>query len=712
MALPLKNPVAASHLEAASPRPERPGESVSILLVDDQPSNLDVLEAILESPEYRIVRAQSANDALLALLHGDFAAIVLDMKMPDVSGIDLAVMIKQRKRTRDIPIVFLTAHMLEESDVLRGYGVGAVDYLSKPVQPEILKSKIGVFIDLFRKTRALAAANQALEDEVEERQAIQEALRLANAGLEARVEERTADLTRLNECLRESEEYFREVTHGIPHLVWTGFPDGAVDFANRRWSEYTGQTLDPARSFRDVWLAGVHPDDRDRAERAYVEGMRSGKDFSVEARIARADGVHRWHLSHCVPLHDTAGKVRKLLVTGTDIDEQKKAEEALREDDARKNEFIATLAHELRNPLAPIRNGLEIMRLREDDPVVMAQARSMMGRQLSQLVRLVDDLLDISRITGGRIQLRRSCVDLSIVLESALETAKPVIAEAEQEVRLILPGEKTHLDADLTRLSQVFSNLLDNAAKYSDRGGRITIIAEREKDRVVVRVQDTGMGIAKEMLPRVFDMFVQADRRLERGRGGLGIGLTLVKQLVELHGGTVEARSEGTGKGSEFVVRLPVVPSPSSEPLEVKVRHPADSAPGAARRRIVVADDNRDAAESLARMLELDGNEVHIAHDGMEALRLTELLRPDVVILDIGMPRMNGYDVALRIRQQPWSPGILLVALTGWGQEEDRRRAREAGFDRHLTKPVDPVLVQQIVLTRRGGSGSPGHGSK
>jgi two-component system CheB/CheR fusion protein len=699
MAVPLRDthetPESAT---AVSSSPESK-DTVKILLVDDQASNLDVLVSILESPDYQIVRAQTANEALLFLLREDVAAIVLDMKMPDVSGIELATMIKDRKRTRHIPILFLTAHMLEEEDILRGYGVGAVDYLSKPVNPEILKSKISVFVDLFRKTRALALANQALEAEAEKRQRIQEALRKANEELEIRVETRTADLTRLNKCLRESEEYFREVTHSMPHVVWTSLPDGTVDFLNRRWSECTGLPQPTKASFRDVWLAGVHPDDLPTAERAYQEGMRTCQGFSVEARILGPSGTPRWHLSRCVPLHEPAGHLLKFLVTCTDIDDQKRAQEALREADSRKNEFLAILAHELRNPLAPIRNALEIMRLKESDVVVTTHARSMIGRQLNQMVRLIDDLLDVSRISSGTIQLRRDWVELSGIVQSALETSKPGIVEAGHELTLSLPSEPILMHADVTRLAQVFSNLLNNAAKYSDRGGRISLVAEREHEAVIVRIKDSGIGIPPDMLHRVFDIFVQADRRLERTQGGLGIGLTLVRKLVELHGGTVEAHSGGVGLGSEFVVRLPAAAAPTSpcqeSPQERRI------AGGTGRSCIVIADDNLDAANSLAQVLRLEGNEIHLAHDGLEALHVSESHRPDVVILDIGMPKMNGYDVARRLREQAWTKKVLLVALTGWGQEEDRRRAAEAGFDRHLVKPVDPALVQEIVLSTR-----------
>jgi two-component system CheB/CheR fusion protein len=816
----------------------------NILLVDDQPANLDALESILDSLGCRLIRAQTANEALLALLTTDFAAIVLDIKMPDVNGIELARMIKERKRTQHIPILFLTAHMADEKDVLSGYGVGAVDYLSKPVNPQILKSKLGVFVQLFHQTRALAAANRALEAEVAERQRAQEGLRQANEELEERVRERTADLVWANDCLRESEErlrlalyagamglwsvdlgngvesfdragctllgldpehripgrtgesqrgefatgtfhravhpddlpavlsaaealkggntntiefrvvlpgrqerwlcsmgkaqvgkggeplrlvgilyditqrkraeaalreseeYFREVIQGVPHAVWISLPDGTVDFVNRRWLDYTGQTLEEMTSSRGAWLAAFHPEDRERARNACSEGMASGEGFSVEARIRRSsDGSYRWHLSRCVPLRGAGGQLVKFLMTCTDIAEQKRAEEALREADDRKNVFIATLAHELRNPLAPIRNALQVLRLAADNRTAREQAQAMMERQLNQLVRLVDDLLDVSRIASGRIELRRERVDLSAIVHSAVETSQPVLKAAEHELSVVLPPEPILLDADLTRLAQVISNLLNNAAKYSERAGHVTLLAEREGSHVAVKIRDTGIGIAEGMLSRIFDLFTQADRRLERTQGGLGIGLAIARRLVEMHGGTIAAHSEGLGQGSEFVIRLPVASLGPATPRaagDCRERRPR-----ASQLRILLADDNPDAADSLARLLQLEGNEVRIARDGEEALKAAESFRPEVVILDIGMPKLNGYDVALRLREQSWGQALLLIALTGWGQVEDRRRSSAAGFDHHLVKPVDPAALVKLLLGAKDGTCRP-----
>ena len=374
--------------------------------------------------------------------------------------------------------------------------------------------------------------------------------------------------------------------------------------------------------------------------------------------------------------------------------------EELREGDRRKDEFLATLAHELRNPLAPIRNSLQIMRLAGADRSTMDDSRAMIERQVQQMVRLVDDLLDISRISRGKMELRRERVELATAIAGAVETSRPLIERMGHTLTVTLPTQPVHLHADLTRLAQVFLNLLNNAAKYSQPGGRIALTAElasggcEPPDTVIVRVSDTGIGIPADMLPRIFEIFTQVDRSLERSQGGLGIGLTLVKRLTELHGGDIVARSDGPGAGSEFTVRLPILPESADEPEGAA---PAAETPALPARRILVVDDNRDSADSLTMILEILGNEVHTAYDGVEAVEAATAFRPDLVFLDIGLPRLNGYDAARRIRQLPGGKNVVLVALTGWGQEDDRRRSREAGFDHHLVKPVDPEELARLL---------------
>jgi PAS domain S-box-containing protein len=371
--------------------------------------------------------------------------------------------------------------------------------------------------------------------------------------------------------------------------------------------------------------------------------------------------------------------------------------EDLREADRRKDEFLATLAHELRNPLAPLRNGLQVMKLSRNDSKAAEVSRDMMERQLSQMVRLIDDLLDVSRISRGKIQLQKQQIPIATVVQQAIETSRPLIDAFGHELIVHVPGETINVDADMTRLAQVFANLLNNAAKYTDRGGRITLRIDRQGNEVVVSVRDTGVGIPPRMLPQLFEMFVQVDRSLERSQGGLGIGLSLVKRLVELHGGTVKALSAGPGRGSEFIVRLPVLHAVT--PVETSPATNGNSA-GHTRRRILVVDDNRDSAASLAMMLDLLGNETRTAHDGEEALSAAAAFRPDMILLDIGMPKLNGYEAARRIRTEPWGKAVVLVALTGWGQDEDRRRSAEAGFNFHLVKPVDPEELGKLLSTK------------
>jgi PAS domain S-box-containing protein len=377
-----------------------------------------------------------------------------------------------------------------------------------------------------------------------------------------------------------------------------------------------------------------------------------------------------------------------------DLIERFRFEQALAEADRRKDEFLATLAHELRNPLAPIRNALQLLKIAGSNPEISRQAREIMERQVQQMVRLVDDLLDLSRITRSKIELRRERVGLAAVMQSAVETSRPLIEAAGHRLSLTLPATPVYVDADVIRLAQVFSNLLNNAAKFTQRGGQIWLTAEREGSDAVVTVRDNGMGIPAPMLPRIFDMFTQVERSPERSPGGLGIGLTLVKRLVELHGGSIEARSAGHGQGSEFSVRLPVVFVPATddalagdpEAQAIRTKH-----------RILVVDDNKDAATSMDMVLRIMGNEVQVAHDGLEAVDRAATFKPNVVLLDIGMPKLNGYDAARRIRQLTNGKDMVLVALTGWGQDEDKRRATEAGFDHHLTKPVDPAALEQLL---------------
>ncbi len=381
--------------------------------------------------------------------------------------------------------------------------------------------------------------------------------------------------------------------------------------------------------------------------------------------------------------------------------------ERLREADRRKDEFLATLAHELRNPLAPIRNALSIIRLRPDDAGRVRQARGLMDRQLDQMVRLIDDLLDVSRITRGKLVLRRERVTLDAVVSSAVDTSQPLVDARGHRLTVSLPAEPIWLDADPVRLAQVFSNLLNNAAKYMERGGDVTLAATVVDRQVAVSVRDTGIGIPGDALGRIFDMFSQVGPTNDRTRAGLGIGLTLVKRLVDLHGGDVTVSSGGPGAGTEFVVRLPVA-RPDTAASRERAARPDDARVG--RCRVLVADDNQDSAESMAVILRMMGHEVRTVHDGIQAVDEAGAFRPDLVLLDIGMPQVDGYEAARRIRAQPWGRAVALVALTGWGQDEDRHRAIEAGFDRHFTKPMDIEEIEKLIAGIRASRSAPEEG--
>jgi two-component system CheB/CheR fusion protein len=429
--------------------------------------------------------------------------------------------------------------------------------------------------------------------------------------------------------------------------------------------------------------------------------------YTLEVRLVRADEVPIWVHVSASACRDAEGRPLYGIRVVQDASTRKLAEEALRDsqrrlrdENRRKDEFLAMLAHELRNPLAPIRNSLELLRITDAAPnSALAKARAIMERQVQQMVRLLDDLLDVSRITRGKLHLRRERVDLASVVQLALETTRPAIEAAGHELAVELSPEPVWLDADPARLAQVLANLLNNACKYTEPGGRISLTAARvAPDQVLVRVRDTGIGIAPEMLPKVFDLFAQADRSREMSQGGLGVGLHLAKRLVDLHGGTVEAHSDGPGTGSDFVIRLPVTRN-----AEAGARNDDGTAvrvsrsPPPASKRVLVADDNTDAADSLAQLLREQGHEVAVAYDGLAALHRAETFLPEVAVLDLGMPGLTGHEVAHRLRERTDLGQMRLVALTGWGQESDRRRSIAAGFDLHLVKPLDPADLPLVL---------------
>ncbi len=508
-----------------------------ILVVDDNPHNLLALEATLADPSTNLVKASSGGDALKQLLDRDFALVLLDIQMPGMNGFETAAMIRARDRLRHLPIMFVTAFGRSDEQVRRAYELGAVDFLWKPIVPEILKSKVAVFLDLYRN-----------REEVRRQAAL-----LAQA-----------------------------------------------------------------------------------TERVRGEALRTAE---------------------------------------------------LAESARHKDEFLAMLGHELRNPLAPILNAVQLMKLRPIDDPVIAKSRDVMDRQVRHMVRLLDDLLDVARINSGKIELRKDACELGAIVDHAVQTSQAAIRARNHELSVALPAERIALVADATRLAQVVSNLLNNAARYTEPGGRIWLEAVREDADIVLRVRDTGRGIRADLLPKIFDLFVQSERTAER-RGGLGVGLTLVRRLTELHGGSVAVRSPGPGAGSEFTVRLPIHAPDAPGLLIATGSTPPTNGRAAKALRVLVIDDSPDIRDTLRDLLESCGHEVAVAEDGVRGVEVALAVRPDVALVDIGLPGLDGYGVARSLRAREGASGPRLIALTGYGQPDDRRRALEAGFDAHLVKPV------------------------
>jgi signal transduction histidine kinase len=535
--------------------------TVDILLVDDEARNLDALEATLEDPSYRLLRADSAEKALKTLLDHDVAAIVLDIKMPGVSGVELARMIKNTKRFRETPIVFLTAYMLDDRDVIAGYGAGAVDYLTKPVNPKILRHKVAVFADLYRKTRELAAVNLELAG--------------MNEKLEARVKERTAEL--------------------------------------------------------------------------------------------------------------------------------EKSEAALLAAAKQKDEFLAVLAHELRNPLAPMRTGMDLLLRQQTAPTPpVARTLAAMNRQLEHMVRLIDDLLDVSRISRGLLELKRARVDLGALVRGTVEGARTWFERRKQTVSVDVADE-LYAHADATRVAQVLTNLLHNAAKFTPEGGTIHVVLARDGDDAVMRVVDSGAGIRADQLERVFDMFARVERPGVAPESGLGIGLALARRLAEMHGGSLGVMSPGEGRGATFTLRIPALFNVAPE-----VTAPGNGGVSHAGRAldIVVVEDNDDIADVLSEWLGALGHTVRVGRTGTAGVEQTRERVPDLVICDLGLPDVDGLEVCRQVRRLPLERQPVMVALTGWGREDDLRSTRAAGFEHHLVKPVAAdkleALLSKVGAARSG----------
>jgi PAS domain S-box-containing protein len=502
------------------------------------------------------------------------------------------------------------------------------------------------------------------------------------------------DAERIRELLRNAEWLYRAIGESVDYGIWVCDPEGRNLYASESFLRLVGMTQEQCSGFG--WSGVLHPDDAERTIAAWQECVRSGSYWDIEHRVLGVDGA--WHpvLARGSPVRDRAGNIVCWAGINLDVSGLKRAEDRLIEADRRKDEFLATLAHELRNPLAPIRNAARSIRLKAESDPQLQRAQAIIDRQIDHLSRLVDDLLDISRITHGKIELKLEQLPLLTVVEYAIELTRPLLEARRHELHLDPGPEPVWVLGDTARLSQSISNVLSNAAKFTEPGGRIEIGILPAGADVIVRVRDNGIGMTPEMLHQVFELFMQGDRSLDRAQGGLGLGLALVKRLVELHGGRVEARSDGQGQGSELDIHLPRSEAPAVAPQPA-----AESLRRAIARRILVVDDNRDAADSTAELLREEGHVVQTAYSGAAALGVAKVFKPEVAFLDIGLPGMDGYEIARRLRTFPETAGARLIALTGYGQARDRALSREAGFDEHVVKPLDPEALPRLVAAHR-----------
>ena len=689
-----------SHDADAAGLDDEAGDRASILIVDDLAEKLLVFTTVLENLGHEIVCAHSGAEALKAILQKEFAAILLDVNMPDIDGFETAALIRKYKRSASTPIIFVTSYA-DELQTIRGYSLGAVDYILSPIVPEILRSKVKVFVDLHLAQRrlrrrvnervALAAAEGArkvAEENTRRSNFLSNASRLLTATLDPEIAAR-----RLMELLVPEFGVRAAVAlcddAGEPGVVFDceSTPAGRLRMRRRAagevgddelasWREGLGAATAVAQRGGPLRLPLVTAGRVVGALALWTEGA----DLTIVPELAERSAVAL----------ENARLYRSLQL---EIEERRGIEARLQESNRRKDEFLAMLSHELRNPLAPIRTAVEVIRqVAPDDPRV-TWGMDITRRQIDQLTRLVEDLLDVARINQGKIALQLDALDLREVVEHAVETALPFIRARRHQLTKTLPETPVMLRGDFARLSQVVANLLNNAAKYTEEGGAIDVsLATTPEAKAVVTVTDNGVGIDADLLPNVFELFEQGKRSLDRAQGGLGVGLTLVQRLIEMHHGGVEATSAGVGAGAQFRVTLPCL-------VEVGER-PAQPAPQPAPRRacrVLVVDDNQDAAQATAVLLELAGHEVKAVGDGHDALASAPVFAPHVVLLDIGLPRLDGYAVARQLRALDETASACLIALTGYGQPADRGRAMDAGFDHHLTKPADPDELLRVI---------------
>lgn len=661
-------------------------EKVNILVVDDLPEKHVVFRTILDELDQNIVSARSGQEALKFILEMEFAVILLDVNMPDIDGLETASLIRQYKKSAQTPIVFITAYV-DELQARRGYALGAVDYIPSPVVPEVLRSKVRVFCELFRMNRQLqkqAAQREALARSEAARTAAEDAMQRADFLAEASQV--------LSRSLNLEDTIAAMLDLCVPMLgerAILGIPDkeGGV----RRLEMHPAPRADDPEVFTPELRAAADQVIREKQFKLSRWGDRAAAicplmaGDEIRGALALLGGAELFDFTRVALIREFASRASIAM-------ENARLYSAVQEADRRKNEFLAMLAHELRNPLAPIRNAVHILASADSLPPKLGWARDVIGRQADHMSRLIDDLLDVSRIVQGKVAVKPEKLQLSTLIERSVESSSPRLGARDQVLDVVLPKECIELEGDSVRLSQVLSNLINNACKFSPQGSRIALEASYAGGELLIAVKDQGAGIAPEFLPHMFDLFAQADQSLDRSQGGLGIGLTLVKHLVELHGGRVWASSEGLGKGAQVTISLPA--AVSTEPaaaLPPLVHRPAPA--NASASRILVVDDLAPSAETLMTLLEMEGFEVRVAHEGQDALRIAREFRPEVVLLDIGLPGMNGFEVAHGLRSQPESRDALLIALTGYGEAESRLRSAQAGFDFHMVKPADVNLL-------------------
>jgi signal transduction histidine kinase/DNA-binding response OmpR family regulator len=688
-------------------------ERSNILIVDDRLDKRVVFRTILEDLDQNIVTASSGEEALRWLLDNDCAVILLDVNMPGMDGLETAELIRARRKSAHTPIIFITA-FADEMHTARGYSLGAVDYILSPVVPNILRSKVKALVQLHR-------LNAELKKRADERVAL--AKEQAARTMAEESQRRASFLAEATQVMASSLDVDTILNGGavlvVPFLADFGAmvlvnADGSVrarrESSVAGWEHYLGQhhasfeallakeqaraIAEGAHRFVDRLAPPPDGDAADESPSGEVHVFPLVTRGTARGALLLAMGPSARHLAgQDLSLADNlAGRAASALDNCLLYEEIQNA-------DRRKNEFLATLSHELRNPLAPLRSALHMLRtqpLQQDKVTPLLQT---MDRQVAQMTRLVEDLLDISRITRGAIELRRETLDVSAEIRNALESCQGPLEAGGHDVVLDLPQAPLHVVADRVRLQQILENVLLNAVKYTERRGRIEVSAHSELSEVVIRVRDNGIGIAPEKLVQVWDLFVQVDESPDRTRKGLGIGLALVRDLVKRHGGRVEAASEGLGKGSTFTVRLPsasrhdLAEAPAARPQSAQPK----GAAGEAGRRILIVDDNVDAAETLAMMLEILGHRTRQAHDGHDALKAAREFGPEVIFMDIGLPGLSGHQVVERMRGDLAMTDTYIVALSGYGTEEDRRKSAEAGFDSHLVKPLDPTALPGIL---------------